>query len=225
MKVCTDACLFGAWVGRYAFEDRLGIIRRGLDIGTGTGLLSLMLVQETSISMDAIDIDLAAVQQATQNAAASPWPDRINVIAGDVLEYNQSTLYDLIISNPPFFADDLKSPVIRKNLAKHEGDLSLDKLLEYVKAVISNEGRFAMLLPARRAEEASRLLKLYGFDLLRFVQVAQTNHHQPFRVMILCTPSNALMNTETIVDSLSIRDQEGYSQSFAELMRPFYLDT
>lgn len=223
MKVCTDACLFGAWVGVHAPEAITTSLRRGLDIGTGTGLLSLMLVQQTSLEMDAVDIDPGAVEQASRNVAASPWPDKIRILSGNVLTHHPNSPYDLVISNPPFFADDLKSPAKHKNLAKHEGDLSLDKLFTYTQKVISNEGMFALLLPARRAEEAKRLALTHGFTLLRHALVAQSVQHQPFRVMMLFTRSGIQFNKAPVLENIIIRDNETYSASFAELLRPFYL--
>ena len=117
MKVCTDACLFAAWVAAYLQKNKInpGSI---LDIGTGTGLLSLMLAQKTLALIDAVEINIDAALQAKENFNASPWKQRLNVFETGILQYNTQMKYDLIISNPPFFNNDLLSPDKNKNTAK-----------------------------------------------------------------------------------------------------------
>src|SRR5258705_6346666 len=131
MKVTTDACLFGAWVAIEAgiLESEDGSI---LDIGAGTGLLSLMLAQKTNVSIDSVEIDEAAAKQARENADASPWKERIFVMPGDAkyMAYTLCKNFDIIISNPPFYENELASPDHHKNIAHHDGGLLLDELLQ-----------------------------------------------------------------------------------------------
>src|SRR5205085_2984467 len=102
MKVSTDACIQGAWTPIEPF------VKNVLDIGTGTGLLSLMVAQRNNhILIDAIELDENAAQQATENIHASPWGDRINIVNGDIRNYTFNRQYDLIICNPPFFQNSL----------------------------------------------------------------------------------------------------------------------
>ena len=138
MKVCTDACLFGAFVA-----NCLSPIVNCLDIGTGTGLLSLMLAQETNAQIDAVEIDAAAFQQAKENFKASPWSSRLNIFNTDILHYSTDKKYDCIISNPPFFEDDLKSFSEGKNIAKHNNALTLAQLLTAINAHLAATGFFA----------------------------------------------------------------------------------
>ena len=131
MKICTDACLFGAWL---AAKNDNGL--KMLDIGSGTGLLSLMLAQKTTAAIDAVEIDEAAYTQTVENFAVSPWKDRLQVFHRSIQEYTAafireaSTPYDLIFSNPPFFENHLKSSDPKRNLALHRETLNVADILD-----------------------------------------------------------------------------------------------
>src|SRR6266536_1002775 len=169
MKVCTDACLFGALIAqqiRNPPPDRISRagkseIRNVLDIGTGTGLLSLMLAQKNPhVIIDAVEIDEAAAQQAKENFEASSWKDRLHVYHTSIQQFNPSTIqpfdqsttppfnqptkYDLILSNPPFFENDLKSDNARRNLVLHISELSLEELLNVVIKHLNDDGSFVV---------------------------------------------------------------------------------
>ena len=115
MKVTTDGCLFGAWIAENMKKESL-LYNHCLDIGTGTGLLTLMLAQENEIAIDAIEIDKDAFEQAVENVTASPWSGRIQVVHADVREFESENQYDVIISNPPFYERELKSDDAKKIL-------------------------------------------------------------------------------------------------------------
>jgi tRNA1Val (adenine37-N6)-methyltransferase len=102
MKVTTDGCLFGAWIAKQVDGNKLAVDNI-LDIGTGTGLLSLMIAQQSPAKIDAIEIDKETYEQAKENVAASPWAERINIIHGDAKQLPASQQYDVIVSNPPFY--------------------------------------------------------------------------------------------------------------------------
>ena len=213
MKVCTDACLFGALVPS-------GFIH-ALDIGTGTGLLPLMLAQKNPQALfDAVEIDTDAAEQAKENIAKSPWAERINILNIDVLAFKADKKYDCIISNPPFFKNDLKSPDAAKNNARHNTSLELFQLLAVVKKNITDDGMFAVLLPFKLInyfiEEAAKL----GFNLAHQILVKQTFKHKFFRGILIFTKKEMQFQLQETI----IKDPEGsYTTDFAEALKDYYL--
>ena len=130
MKVCTDSCLFGAWVAEY-LEQEKNSLKTILDIGTGTGLLSLMLAQKTTANIDAVEIEEAASLQASNNFLASPWNNRLQVYHAPIQLFKpiHPKSYVFIICNPPFYENNLKTDNQLKNLALHSEALSLANLI------------------------------------------------------------------------------------------------
>lgn len=218
MKVCTDACLFGAWVAaRVAPKVLPG--QPFLDIGTGTGLLSLMLAQQSDQQIDAVEIEENAWLQALGNIASSPWPDRIRVHHANILNYRPDGNYGLILSNPPFFANDLKAGGQSRNLARHEDSIQLDSLFRLTAHWLSNEGYWAILMPAHRAAMAIESATREGLFLLQETRVRQTSSHSVFRSMLLFGKNQEALENDEII----IRQEGKYSQEFIELLQPYYL--
>lgn len=219
MKVCTDACLFGAWVAEKVCDEHWKMDNI-LDIGTGTGLLSLMLAQKiTGAKINAIEVNPDAAKQAADNFQSSPWSNRLNVTEGDVKSMGNTKKYDLIISNPPFFDNDLKSPHADRNLALHSSGLSIDQLVRIAKNLLAENGKFAVLLPFHRAEEAEQFSRDHGFFLEEKTLVKQTDKHAFFRVMLLF--GNGAVQPKTF--ELKIKQNDVYSPQFIELLRDYYL--
>lgn len=224
MKVCTDACLFGAWTAEKmrAFNG----IRHILDIGTGTGLLSLMVAQampEAAV-LDAVEIDEPAARQAQGNFAYSPWKQQLNVHHCSIQEYQPAGVtYDLIISNPPFFENDLPSTSIQRNLALHSTALTLQDLLCAINPILKEDGHFAILLPYHRSRHFIAEAEKAGFYLQDATAIRQTFLHSKFRSMLLFgrTPAAAPVS---LSQSIVIRDAAGnYSSSFQALLKDYYL--
>ncbi len=219
MKVCTDACLFGAWAAKTVNDCEIAP-KSILDIGAGTGLLSLMLAQTCSAQIDAVEIEAAAATEAAANCKASPWKDQINVIHHQVQALaNNQKLYDLIISNPPFYEQDLKSPDTNKNLALHSQALTLKELLVSANQLLAEKGYFAVLLPFERKAIFVALAEKEGLYVQKSTDVQQTEKHAYFRTMLL------LSRTETAVktDKMIIKINNAYSAEFRALLTPFYL--
>ncbi len=218
MKVCTDACLFGAWMAKSVVSSEWSV-ENVLDIGTGTGLLSLILAQQTSARIDAIEMDEGAAAQAADNFEESPWKERLQVIVGDARTVHLGKKYDLIISNPPFFENDLKSPNTQRNLALHSEQLSLLDLIRVIKTHLSETGKFAVLLPYHRKNEFEQLAVGAGFFTEEMVSVKQTPKHNYFRVMFLFSAIEGSVIKKEII----IREGEGYTNVFTELLSDYYL--
>ena len=140
MRVGTDSMMLGAW----AFPGDEGRI---LDIGTGCGVLALMMAQKSNGNIDAIDIDEPSVGQARENILNSPWFHRINPVWGNIITFSKETLdrYGFIISNPPFFYHSLKSPEVRKNQARHDTSLSHEALIDAVCLLLKEDGAFVLV--------------------------------------------------------------------------------
>lgn len=218
MKVCTDACLFGAWVVNYLQKKQPASI---LDIGTGTGLLTMMLAQHTSASINAIEIEDDAAGQAQFNFSQCPWENRIRLIRGDVkeLKLNEGIDYDFIISNPPFFENDLPSNIYKKDVAHHSKALTFKELIYSISNLLNKGGQFAILVPFNRnnyfIEEAEKV----GFYVEKVTHVKQTTKHDFFRSMLIF--SSYAQKTEK--NELCIKDKNDYTFQFKELLSSYYL--
>ena len=228
MKVTTDACLFGAWVtAGIQNSSRLGRdkIQNALDIGSGTGLLSMMYAQKDPLAViDTIEIDKETFEQAKENAAASPFADRVNVIHGDVKIFPFTKKYDRIISNPPFYEKEITSDDRRRNIAHHHSGLLLEELLSIIKTNLSATGLFYLLLPFKRNEEIKKILLKENLFVSEIVFVRQSSKHDYFRIMIKGNLEKE-NQSETTIDEISIlNEQQQYTNGFKELLKDYYLD-
>lgn len=220
MKVTTDACLFGAWVARElaASSHSVGNWQSALhilDIGTGTGLLSLMIAQQCSAAIDAIEIDTAAAEQAKANMDASPWKERLFVIKADV-KNGLTKNYDIVISNPPFYENELRSDNSQKNTAHHSTDLTLDDLICIL------HGQFYLLLPYKRDQEIEKAFAKSNFAITHKVLVRQSTEHDFFRIML--TGKAGKTNDPVLTTEIAIKDKEdNYTPQFIELLKDYYL--
>jgi tRNA1Val (adenine37-N6)-methyltransferase len=220
MKVCTDACLFGAYIS-YHEENCTTNENHILDIGTGTGLLALMLAQKVRGNIDAVDIDEKAFEQAKENFENSTWVSRLRAYHSDIIEFAAGKKYDIIISNPPFFRDSLKSGDIQKNLAKHTTALSYADLAATVSKSLGNNGKFYILLPFSHIEIFEKIAAGYQLFLIKKINIKQSEHSKSFRTIALF--SNKLSNEGT-PELLSIKNEKDeYTESFIELLKDYYL--
>ena len=229
MKVTTDACLFGAWVAndisshfgdgtRTSFADR-----RLLDIGAGTGLLSLMIAQQSTMRIDAIELDDVAYQQAAENCHSSPWAQQIKVLHADARQFVAPHLYDIIVSNPPFYEQELKSAEVKRNIAHHSEELSLEEVLSAIKNNLQPGGCFYLLLPFKRAQQVRALFEQQEFVLEKLVFVRQSVSHDYFRIMIKGNTRQS-RTPETDIDELTIKGaNDEYTYEFVALLKDYYL--
>ncbi len=223
MKVTTDGCLFGAWVAERIKNEKL-IINNSLDIGTGTGLLSLMLAQENyNLAIDTIEIDKEAAEQATENVASSPWKERVKVHHSNAKKFQSTKSYDLIISNPPFYENELKSGKSQKDTAHHGEELLLKDLLVIIKNKLKPDGLFCLLLPYKRNAEAKILLNEAGLHITQITFVRQSTRHDFFRIMILGKIAT-VEPVETMIDEIAIKNDSGeHTPAFINLLKGYYL--
>ena len=223
MKVTTDACLFGAWVSE-ELEEKAGLKKTILDIGTGTGLLSLMLAQKYSdCTIKAIEIDKEAALQATKNFLDSPWSTQIELIHTDAKEYITTDQADLIISNPPFYEEELRSPNSSKNRAHHDEGLVLGDLIAIIKKQLRPQGNFYVLLPYKRKIEIIKMLHQEQLCIQKEVLVKPSPAKDYFRMLIKGTHySKTPCPTQTM--EMQIHNENGhYSPAFIALLKDYYL--
>ncbi|MFZ1800794.1 MAG: methyltransferase [Chitinophagaceae bacterium] len=215
MKVCTDSCIFGAWAGPEKKEEKMNV----LDIGTGTGLLSLMLAQRfENIFIDAVEIDVAATKQATENFANSPWIHRLNAIHADIQHFSGAKKYDFIICNPPFFHKYLKSPDENINKARHVHSMDENVLIKLIDQLVSPKGRFALMLPFVRREIYIQTAEKMGWFPLKELWLQQTPAHIYFRLMVQFEKKAAI----TTIQKICIKEMDNhYSDSYYELMKDY----
>ncbi len=220
MKVCTDSCLFGAWIAN-KLEAKIIHPKTILDIGSGTGLLSLMTAQKSNGMIDAIEIDENSFLQTKENFSECRWSERLQPFHTDIKNWNSNLKYDLIISNPPFFENDLKATQQNKNVAKHNDVLTFSELLQSIKNNLANEGAFAVLLPYYRIEYFKNLAAENDFYLQDELLVKQTPKHFYFRgILFFGTKPVSLVSNELI-----IKNKEGnYTEEFNFLLKDYYLE-
>ncbi|MBQ5700671.1 MAG: methyltransferase [Alistipes sp.] len=212
MKVGTDGVLIGAWVN---CADAV----RVLDIGTGTGLIALMVAQRSDAqSIVGIDIDSAAAVCAARNFAASPWSERLSAHQKAAQEYDGEK-FDLILSNPPYFVDSLLCPDDRRTTARHTTELTFEQLDSAVCRLLSESGRFALILPT---EQMEKYMALTALKVVRRCDVVSVVGGVVKRVMAeFAFDFEGVPATETITIEKGRRGD--YCEQYIELTKEFYL--
>jgi tRNA1Val (adenine37-N6)-methyltransferase len=215
MKVGTDGVLLGAWVNP-------GDAKTILDIGTGTGLIALMLAQKSNALIDAVEIDADACQQSTENVNLCPWKERINIIHSALQNFNMQSnkKFDLVVTNPPFFSNSLKSEDNTRSLARHNDMLLTEELLTGVDRVLASDGRFCLILPYVDSQIFIVDAGLHQLYCSRKTTVIPGPHKKAHRVMMELTRQRS----KIVENNLLIRnDKETYTTDYKQLTRDFYL--
>ena len=214
MKVGTDGCLLGGW---FACMDS----KRVLDIGCGTGLISIMAAQRCGATITGIEIDEKAATQARINADSSPWGERIEIINGDLLEYTTGQRFDTIVSNPPYFVNSLKCDDTSRTLARHSDSLDCNAFFKKCAGLLSADGSVSIVIPCDIMDEwkaAAAERELYP---TRITFIKTTPKKAPKRVLIefgFNTQENAVEST------LVLETAPGeYSNEAREILGDFYL--
>ena len=217
MKVGTDAILLGAWAP-------VAGVRRILDIGSGSGLIALMLAQRTPspVEIDAVELESEAAQQAQENVRQSPWPARIQVHQQDIARWAErcDQRYSLIVSNPPYFAPGVACSSAARDSARATSTLDHQTLLRSAALLIEEEGMFCVVLPTATGETFISQALADGWHLRFRLDVAEYAHRPPHRVLLAFSPQAG----ETLLERLAIRAPDThYSDDWCCLTRAFYL--
>lgn len=218
MKVGTDGVLLGAWCN---VDD----CRRVLDIGAGTGLISLMIAQRAPMAtIDAVEIDCDAYAEAKDNFAASPWHDRLNAICGDFNGYAATCQekYDLIVSNPPFFMNGVLPPDDSRRYARHCDTLSFEDLLDGAAGMLDANGRLCLIAPFDSKNIINRISHGCGLFVKKMTIVYPKPDSQPKRILWELTKGD---DVETVHDELIIEvgERHCYSDEYVAMTKDFYL--
>jgi tRNA1Val (adenine37-N6)-methyltransferase len=216
MKVSTDSIVLGSWAPVQG-------CRRILDVGTGTGILALMLAQRTphDVQIDAVELDPAATEQAEENVNQSPWRERIRVIHQNVLTY-AAPRYDLIVTNPPYFLHGQILPDAARQRARHTGELDHQSLLAAVQRLLAPDGLFALILPVDVAGSFVSLAAGQDWHVQRRCAVETRRGKTPALMLLVLTRSDVAMTEE---ETLCLREADHrYSAEFTALADAFYLN-
>ncbi|MBK4716605.1 MULTISPECIES: tRNA(1)(Val) (adenine(37)-N(6))-methyltransferase TrmN [Tenebrionibacter/Tenebrionicola group] len=217
MKVGTDSILLGAWAP-------VAGVQRVLDIGTGCGLVALMLAQRTGeqTQIDAVELDAQAAEQARVNAEASPWSQRVSVYHADIREWaaRQTMRYQLIVSNPPYYPPGVACASKQREQARYTTTLDHAALLSCAAQLITEEGFFCLVLPEQTGQQFIAMAAGQGWHCRFRTDVADNDMRPPHRVLLGFSPQPG----ECFTERLAIRsgDRE-YSEAWRGLTQDFYL--
>lgn len=234
MKVCTDACVLGAYADVTGPEptEADGPVKRILDIGTGTGLLALMTAQRNQTAqIDAVEVDEAAFDQAQENVVASPFAGRVHVWHSRIQEFKLMDRYDRVLTNPPFYTNYLRSPDSAVNRALHTDELPFSDLIEAVVRLMKPDGQWWVLLPPYETEKLATLAKQAGLHVYKQLLVRHNAQKPTFRIITGFSFEERSPEDETLTiyepkkqaDLPENRPAETYTSEFRTLLREFYL--
>jgi tRNA1Val (adenine37-N6)-methyltransferase len=215
MKVGTDAVLLGSWVN-------VGNPERILDIGTGSGVIALMLAQRTTedVRIDAIEIEKSDSVQAIENVLTSPWAEKISVHQTSLQEFHPDHSYDLIINNPPYFVNSLLPPSEQRTKARHANGLTFTELITHSLRMLRSDGRLAVILPVAEGNVFKSIARETRFHLIRETAFYSRKEKPQERWLFeFCQVEGELISDQII---LYERD-EIKTEQYIELTKDFYL--
>lgn len=217
MKVGTDGVLLGAWTD-------VKEVRSVLDIGTGTGLLAMMIAQRCEAAIDAVEIDKDAFDQARENIKKGPWKDRIQLFNASIQDFYKTSnkKYDLIICNPPYFQNSLKAPDSKRTAARHTVSLPFSILVAVAAELLTESGRFSVIIPAESADEIIELAEKKKLFPSRILNIFPAPGKPVKRKLIEFHIKKGQCKEEDLIIETEGRHQ--YSDAFKTLTKDFYLD-
>lgn len=214
MKVTTDGVLLGAWANADGAQNIL-------DIGTGTGLIALMMAQKNKEAIiDAIDIDADTYRQAKGNFENSTWANRLHAVHSSLQTYSPGKKYDVIISNPPYFVDDLKTGNTQKDIGKHSTALTYTELLNGVNRLLAEPGKAFLVIPAFNLNLVGDIAGDEGLFITHQTAVTAVQGKKPY--LRLLRLERKICKHET--DNIVVQEKPGeYTVQFREHTKEFYL--
>lgn len=215
MKVSLDACLFGAII-------QVSNTQSVLDIGTGTGLLALMAAQRCNASIDAIEIDTSAAQQALQNFASSPFSSRLHSHHTSIQNYTTDQQYDCILCNPPFFTEHLQGDNTQRNQARHNDGLSFSELTFHMARLLSEVGSAWVLLPPHEHKNFSVHAQQHGLNLQQHIAVF-ARENKPSKMGIWHYTKKPVSNIQHSSITIYHTNSNDYTPEFTNLLSDYYL--
>ncbi|MBL7558176.1 methyltransferase [Olleya sp. YSTF-M6] len=218
MKIGTDSVLLGAWTPLDTNPFSI------LDIGAGTGVLSLQLAQRSTAQViDALEIDELAYEQCVDNFEASPWADRLFCYHADLAEFTEEIedQYDLIISNPPFYSEDFKTDNNQRDLARFTDALPFEHLVDSVSKLLTKDGVFSVVIPYKEESHFITLASQAGLFPNRILHVKGTKHSEIKRSLLAFSFRESVIKTEVLVIEI---ERHQYTQEYINLTQDFYLN-
>jgi tRNA1Val (adenine37-N6)-methyltransferase len=214
MKINTDGVLLGASANHPAPKTIL-------DIGTGTGVIALMLAQcFPEALIHAVEIDGQAAETAGKNFQLSVFNDRLSIHHEAIEKYDHAGQFDLIVSNPPFFVNDLKSEEFRKGIARHADEDFFSMLVEKSSALLADEGMIWLILPVKQADEVIEIAAHYNLSLVERVHIHSDQHKPTFRQMICLKKGEAVLKESDFYIYASLKE---HTAEYKELLKDFFL--
>lgn len=217
MKVGVDGVLLGAWA------DVEGA-NRILDIGTGTGLIALMMAQRNALAViDAVEIEPSAYKECLFNIQQSPWGNRMNVECCPFQQWAEKSIlkYDLIVSNPPYFGNGVKAPLESRAQARHSDQLPLGDLIAGIANLLGKNGRAALILTVESLPELERLVSINHLFISRICRVKPNPQKPVFRILVEISHSPVELQEEQLM--IEFETHFDYTPEYRQLTKDFYL--
>ena len=213
MKVGTDGILLGAWT-------KAKNPQKILDIGTGTGLIAMMMAQRfKNATIKAIEIELNASQQANENFQNNPWSNRLSVENITLQKFQHPFLFDLIVSNPPYFENNLKTSTKQRTLARHTDALSFETLIECSSKLLNKNGTLSIILPSQNKSKLEKLANNYQLHLNRLCWVKGTKKSTIKRAMMQLSFQEKSIEENMLVIE---KKRHVYTKAYTNLCKDFY---